>query len=74
MLLIENRSLHHTVGCNDGCVYLDLCGEAERMTAILFLTVFKGTAGLGQVVVNILANCGIIGDDANQVSEVFYCI
>ena len=34
----------------------------------------KGTAGSGQAVVKILANCGIIGDDATQVSEVFQSI
>ena len=34
----------------------------------------KGTAGFGQAVVKILADYGIIGDDATQVSEVFHCI
>ena len=34
----------------------------------------KRTAGSGQAVVKILANCGIIGDDATQVSEVFQSI
>ena len=29
----------------------------------------KGTAGFGQVVVKILADCGIIGDDASKTSE-----
>ena len=31
----------------------------------------KGTAGFGQAVVKILADCGITGDDATHVSEVF---
>ena len=32
----------------------------------------KGTAGSGQAAVRILADCGMIGDDATQISEVFY--
>ena len=32
----------------------------------------KGTAGFGQVVVKVLADCGIIVDDATQVSKVFH--
>ena len=35
---------------------------------------FKGTDGFGQAVVKILADCGITGDDATQVSEVFHCV
>ena len=35
---------------------------------------FKGTAGFGQAVVKILADCGINRDSAVRVSEVFHCI
>ena len=62
-------------GNNDGPVYLDLCGEAEQVTLpYSFCQSCKGTAGFGQVVVKIFADCGIIGDDATQVSEMFHCV
>ena len=62
-------------GNDDGPVYLDLCGEAERVTLPYSLwQSSKGTTELGQTVVKILADCGIIGDDATQVSEVFHCV
>ena len=54
-------------------MYLDLRGEAERVTLPYSLwQSSKGTAGFGQAVVKILADCGIAGDDATQVSEVFH--
>ena len=61
---------------NDDCsVYLDLCGEAERVTLPYSLwQSFKGTAGFTPAVVRILADCGIIGDDASQVSKMFHCV
>ena len=34
----------------------------------------KETVGFGQAVVKILADCGITGNDATQVSEVFHCV
>ena len=58
-------------GNDDGRVYLDLCGEAERVTLPYSLSQSsKGTAGFAQAVIKIHADCGIIGDDATQVSEV----
>ena len=46
----------------------------ERRSEWLYHTLFdslpKGTAGFGQAVVKILADSGIIGDNATQVSEV----
>ena len=60
---------------DDGSVYLDLCGEAERVTLPYSLCQScKGTVGFGRAVVKIFADCGSIGDDATQVSEVFHCI
>ena len=76
MLPTENPGLCTVLegGNDDGPAYLDLCGETERVTVILSLTVFHGTAGFGLAVVKILADCGIIGDGATQVSEVFFRI
>ena len=62
-------------GKDDDPVYLDLRGEAERGTVPYSLRQSsKGTAGFGQEVVKILADFGIFGDDATEVSEVFHCV
>ena len=62
-------------GNDDGPVCLDLCGEAERVTLSYSLSQSsKGTAGFGQAGVKILGDCGIIGDDATKVSELFRCV
>ena len=34
----------------------------------------EGTACFGQAIVKILADCGIIQDDATQISKVFHCV
>ena len=72
---MQNPDLFTVLGCgnDDGSVYLDRCGEAERVTLAYSLSQSsEGTAGFGQVVVKILADCGITRDDATQVSEVFH--
>ena len=62
-------------GNDNGPVCLDLCGEAKRVTLPYSLCQSsKGTAGFRQAVVKVLAECGIIGDDATQVSDVFCCV
>ena len=71
---IENPGLCtvQEVGNDDGPVYLELRRGAEQVTLPSSLwQSSKGTGSFGQAVVKILADCGIIGDDATQVSEVF---
>ena len=63
MLTIENPGLGTVQegGNDDGSVYLDLCGEAKRVTLPYSLWQSSlRTAGFGQAVVKILTDCGII--------------
>ena len=76
MFPVENPGLCtvHEGGNGDGSAYLDLHGEAERMTLPYCLwQSSKETAGFGYTVVDILADCGLIGDDATDVNTVFQC-
>ena len=71
LLLVENPGLCTLQkGGNDGgSVYLNLCEELEQMTLPYSLLSSKQTDGFVQLVVKILADCGIIGDDATQVGK-----
>ena len=71
LLPVENPSLCaiQEDGNDDGS------GEAERTTLpYSLLQSSKGTAGFVQAVVKILADCGIIGNDATQVSKMLHCV
>ena len=60
---------------HNGSVHLELCEQEEWVTLPCSLwQSSKGTAGFGQAIVKILVDCGIIGDDTTQVSEVFHYI
>ena len=76
LLPIENPGvcIVQVDGNDNGSLYLDLCGETERVTLpYSLLRSSQGIAGFGQAVVEILADCGIAGDDTTQVSEVLDC-
>ena len=72
----EPRSLHHTGGWKwwQPCIPGSLWRGGASYFAILSYTVSQRHCWLWQAVVEILADCGVTGDDTTQVSEVFHCI